>query len=107
VYRIYANPEAARADEGPGGNGYLGTFAVVLNSLSDQHEHQRRNLKESSARNVTINASKPIVESLLRMPKGLELTYVERGAAKGAVAHPTPVKAKEIYFSIAEVTKEM
>lgn len=106
VYRIYANPEAARADEGPGGNGYLGTFTVVLNSLSDKHEHERGKFKESSTRNVTINASKPIVESLLRTPKRLELTYIERGATKGA-AQPAPVKAKEIYFSIAEVTKEM
>jgi polyphenol oxidase len=106
VYRIYANPEAAKADEGPSGSGYVGSFPVVLNSLSDQQDHQRMKIKESDTRNVTINGSKRIMETLLHPQRPLELTYVERGA-KGAAGHPIPVRAKEIYFSTADVAKEM
>jgi polyphenol oxidase len=105
VYRIYATPEAARADEGPGGNGYVGSFPVVLNSLSDQRDQKGMKHKESSVRDVTINGSKRIVENLLRPPTPLEFTYVERGT-KGEAHKPTPVRAKEIYFSTADVAKE-
>jgi polyphenol oxidase len=105
VYRIYADPDAAKADEGPGGNGYIGSFPVVLNSVSDQHDHQRMKLKESSTRDVVINGSKRVVETLLRTRTPLELTYVERGA-KGAARHPIRVRAEEIHFSTADVAKE-
>jgi hypothetical protein len=77
VYRIYANPEAAKANEGPSGNGYLGSFPVVPNSLSGQHEAKRP--KENNTRDVTIYVSKRIVELLSHASMPLKLTYVERG----------------------------
>jgi len=99
VYRIYANPEAAKADEGPGSNGYLGAFPVVLNSQREKHN-------ENSTRDVTINLSKQMLESFVRSPSRIELTYVERGA-KGAPLRPTAVRAKELYFSTAAIATEM
>jgi polyphenol oxidase len=106
VYRIYTNPEAAKANEGPGGNGYVGSFPVVLNSRPDQRGHQRMKHKERDTRDATIIVSKRIAETLLRTPRPLEFTYVER-RGKGAAGHPIPVRAKRIHFSTANVTKEM
>jgi polyphenol oxidase len=100
VYRIYTNSEAAKVDEGPGSNGYLGAFPVVLNSQRGMKHN------EKNTRDVTINMSKRMVESLFRSPSPVQFTYVERGA-KGAPRIPTAVRAREIYFSTADIATEM
>jgi polyphenol oxidase len=105
VYRIYTSSEAAKADEGPGSKGYLGAFPVVLNSQPAQHEQKEMKHNERNTRDVTINVTKPMLESLLRSTSPIELTYVERGA-KGALRKPIAVRAKEVYFSTADIATE-
>lgn len=93
VYRVYASPEAARLDRGPGSEGYLGTVPVVLNDREGRHVHRR-------TRNVVFSISRQKLESLTRAQGAPQLVFVERGAKSGE-RKVTPVQAKEVFFSAA------
>lgn len=95
VYRVYSSPEAARKDEGPGGDGYLGTIPVVLNHTGGQHIHKR-------TRNVVFNLSPRKVETLSRAQGAMQLTLVERGAKEDA-RRPIRVTAVDSFFTVADV----
>ncbi len=97
VYRIYANPEAAKNDKGPGSDDYLGTVPVVLNDRKNQHIHKR-------TRNVVINISTRKLEALARSPGAGQLTLVERGTKEG-VRKLIPVVAADVQFSVADVER--
>jgi polyphenol oxidase len=97
VYRLYANPEAARNDKGPGSDGYLGTVPVVLNDLKNLHVHKR-------TRDVVVNISAQKFESLTRTQAPDQLTLVERGARE-SVRKPIPVKAADVQFSVADIER--
>jgi polyphenol oxidase len=95
VYRIYASPEAARKDEGPGGDGYLGTIPVVLSSRKGQHNHVK-------TRNAVLNITGRKFETLSRAQGPMQLTLVERGA-KENVRKPIRVTAADSHFTVADV----
>ncbi len=95
VYRVYANPEAARADKGPGSDDYLGTIPVVLNDRKGLHVHKR-------TRNVTLNVTGKRFERLAATAPNL--TLVERGA-KENVRRVMPVTARDVHFTVAAVEK--
>ena len=98
VYRLYATPEAAKADEGPGGKGYLGTFPVVLNDREGKHLSKQ-------ARNMVVNLSMPMLDALNGAQGPVRLALVER---KGKNQNQTviPVQAKDVHLTIAEVERE-
>lgn len=97
VYRLYADPETARKNEGPGSDGYLGTFPVVLSDREGQHFH-------SSTRDVVVILPPRVVERLERAEKALPLSFVERGG-KGKAGEPLPVRAADVYFSVGAVER--
>lgn len=97
VYRIYASPEAARKDEGPGGDGYLGTIPVVLSSRKGQHVHRR-------TRNAVLNITGRKFESLSRAQGPMQLTLVERGLKENE-RKPIRVTAADSHFTIADVER--
>ena len=97
VYRVYASPEAARKDEGPGGDGYLGTIPVVLSSRKPQHIHTR-------TRNAVLNISGRKFETLSRAQGPMQLTLVERGR-KESERKPIRVTAADSHFTIADVER--
>lgn len=97
VYRIYANPEAAKLDRGPGSDGYLGTVPVVPNDREGKHIHRR-------TRNVVLSISKRKFDSLTRSSGPSQLVFVERGA-KEAERRVTPVTAKDVFFTAAGVER--
>jgi hypothetical protein len=94
VYRLYVTPEAAKADEGPGSKGYLGTFSVVLNDRERKHVSKQ-------ARHVVLNLAAPMLERLSATP---QLAFVERGA-KPDGRKVMPLRAKDVHFSVAEVER--
>lgn len=98
VYRLYATPETAKADEGPSGKGYLGTFPVVLNDRAGRHTSKQ-------ARNMVVNLSAPMLDALSGAQGPVRLALVER---KGKNQNPTviPVRAKDVHLTIAEVERE-
>jgi polyphenol oxidase len=97
VYRVYASPEAARKDEGPGGDGYLGTIPVVLDDRKKQHLHKR-------TRNAVLNISERKFDILSRAQGPMQLTLVERGV-KENVRRPIRVTAADSHFTIADVER--
>jgi len=97
VYRIYASPEAARKDEGPGGDGYLGTLPVVLSSRKSQLNHTR-------TRNAVLNISGRKFETLSRAQGPMQLTLVERGR-KESERKPIRVTAADSHFTVADVER--
>lgn len=97
VYRVYASPETAAKDPGPGGEGYLGTIPVVLNSRKGEHNHKR-------TRNAVLNISGKKFETLSRAQGAMQLTLVERGAKEGQ-RKPIRVTAADSHFTIADVEK--
>ena len=98
VYRLYATPETAKADEGPSGEGYLGTFPVVLNDRAGRHTSKQ-------ARNMVVNLSPPMLDALSGAQGPVRLALVER---KDKNQDPTviPVRAKDVHLTIAEVERE-
>ena len=97
VYRIYSSPEAARKDEGPGGEGYLGTIPVVLSSRKSQHVHRR-------TRNAVLNVTGRKFETLSRAQGPMQLTLVERGLKENE-RKPIRVTAADSHFTIADVER--
>ena len=97
VYRVYTSPEAARKDEGPGGDGYLGTIPVVLNTRKRQHVHKR-------TRNAVLNVSERKFETLARAQGPMQLTLVERGQKENE-RRPIRVTAADAHFTIADVER--
>ena len=97
VYRLYATPEAARRDEGPGSDGYLGTIPVVLNSRKRQHVHKR-------TRNAVMNISPKKFDTIARAQAPLQLTLVERGLKENE-RRPLRVTAADSHFTIAEIAR--
>jgi len=97
VYRVYANPDAARKDEGPGGDGYLGTIPVVLDSRKNQHVHKR-------TRNAVFNVSEKKFDMLARAQGPMQLTLVERGLKENE-RKPIRVNAADSHFTIAELSQ--
>jgi len=95
VYRIYASPEAAGKDEGPGGDGYLGTLPVVLDSLKKHLSHKR-------TRNAVMNISSRSFETLSRAQGPMQLTLVERGVKEGT-RKPIRVTAADAHFTVADI----
>lgn len=93
VYRLYLNEDAAKGDKGPGGDDYLGTFAVVLNERKGQHNHQ-------TTRNVVIPLTGATVDALGRTGPKQQLVFVERGAKQKNVI---PVRAGDVHFSLADL----
>ncbi len=98
VYRLYATPEAAKADEGPGSKGYLGTVPVVLN------DRERRHLSKH-ARNIAVRLSTAKLEALSGTVGPVRLALVERGV-KPEARKVIPVRAKDVSLSLAEVERE-
>jgi polyphenol oxidase len=94
VYRLYATPEAARRDEGPDSDAYLGTFAVVPSSRERGHVHKR-------TRNIILNISKRRFEALSRSQAPLRPAFVERGAKEGDRKVVT-VAARNVFFTVAD-----
>jgi hypothetical protein len=92
---LYASPDAAKNDKGPGSEDYLGTIPVVLNDRKNQHVHKR-------TRTVVVNISTQKFESLAR--SAAQLTLVERGAKEGA-RKLIPVTAGDLHFSVADVER--
>jgi polyphenol oxidase len=93
VYRLYTSLEAANADEGPKSKEYVGAFPVVLNGHRNGHQHK-------GTVNVAILLSRATAEQVLRAPT--QLALVERGV-KQEVRAPAPLRAKSVYFSVADV----
>ena len=96
VYRLYASPEAAQRDEGPGSDGYLGTIPVVLHSRK-RHAHKR-------TRNAAVNISPKKFETIARAQSGLQLTLVERGVKENE-RKPIRVTAADSHFTVAEIAR--
>ncbi|MEX5213524.1 MAG: tyrosinase family protein [Nitrospiraceae bacterium] len=94
VYRLYLTPDAAKADDGPGSKGYLGTFSVVLNDPERKHVSKQ-------ARHVVLNLAAPMLEKLKEPP---HLSFVERGS-KPEGRKVVPLRAKDAHFSVAEVER--
>jgi hypothetical protein len=97
VYRLYASPEAAKNDKGPGSEGYLGTIPVVLNDRKNQHVHKK-------TREAVFNISREKFESLARAQGSGQLTLIERGGKEGA-RKPIPLAAADVQFSVAEIER--
>lgn len=97
VYRLYANPEAAKNDKGPGSDDYLGTIPVVLNDRKNLHVHKR-------TRSAAVNISMKKFESLSRTQGPSQLTLVERGAKEGQ-RKLIPVTAGDVHFSVADIER--
>ncbi|MCS6262877.1 MAG: tyrosinase family protein [Nitrospira sp.] len=98
VYRLYATPEAAKTDEGPGSKGYLGTVPVVLN------DRERRHVSKN-ARNIVVRLSTAKLEALSGSVGPVRLALVERGT-KPEARKVIPVRAKDVLLSVAEVERE-
>jgi hypothetical protein len=97
-YRLYATPDAAKADEGPGSKGYLGTFSVVLND----REHRQAS---KQARNAVVNLSVPMLDALNGAQGPVRLAFVDRDAKAGN-RKVMPLRAQDVHLSFAEVEDE-
>jgi len=97
VYRVYASPEAARKDEGPRGEGYLGTIPVVLSSRKPQHVHRK-------TRNAVFSITERKFETLSRAQGPMQLTLVERGVKENE-RKLIKVNAADSHFTIADVER--
>ena len=97
VYRVYASPEAAAKDGGPGSEGYLGTIPVVLNSRKNEHVHKR-------TRNAVLNVTERKFETLSRAQGPMQLTLVERGLKENQ-RKPIRVTAADSHFTVADIER--
>jgi polyphenol oxidase len=98
VYRVYANPEAARPAVEPGSEGYLGNFAVVLNNREGRHIHRR-------TRNMVFSISGRKLDFLARAQQGpSQLVFVERGAREGT-RRVMPVAARDVFLTAAGIER--
>ena len=96
VYRLYASPEAAKEDKGPGSDGYLGTIPVVLNDRKGRHAHKR-------TRNVVVNITRRKFERLSGAQP--QLTLVERRTKGSGERKIVPVAARDVHFTVADVER--
>lgn len=98
VYRLYASRQEAEEDRGPESLGYLGSIPVVLNDARNEHPVRR--------------LPNPILNVTRRLPKLLgrsgrvELFLTERATRPGA-RRILPVRAKDVYFSLAGVATDI
>ncbi|HEV8590649.1 MAG TPA: hypothetical protein VGQ55_00995, partial [Pyrinomonadaceae bacterium] len=99
---LYSGSEAAKRDAGPGGDGYLGTFTVVLDQSHSGHDM-------TNMRKMTPNIVVNITHKKIDMLSGNQATpsrifFVERGA-KESERKVTRVIAGNLYFTVALVER--
>ena len=102
VYRLYSSADAARRDGGPGSDGYLGAFPVVVDRRGGGHNMAGTH---KATRNIVVNVTRRKNESLLKaQDTPTQIFLVERGL-KEANRKVTPVTAADVFFSAAGAEK--
>ena len=104
VYRLYSGSEAAKSDAGPGSDGYLGAFTVILDKSHSGHDMTSMH---KMTRNIVVNITRKKIETLSgaqAMPT--RIFFVKRGA-KESERKVTPVKAGNLYFTVARVEQSL
>jgi hypothetical protein len=97
IYRVYADPKEAEADNGPKSPAFLGVIPVVLNTREKHHPPK--------APQVVLNVSRKISE-LLHSPDGIQLAFVERFTTRKGAPKVQLLNAREVYFSYGETMRE-
>jgi len=96
IYRVYGDPEEAKADKGPESPGYLGVIPIVLNDRENHHQLRR---PPRVVFDVTRRGG-----WLLAPDRPLQLTFIERGNKKVA-GEPRPLNGKQVFFSYGELAE--